>query len=90
MRKTDLLLGVLIGIGCCFLGSFLFVVLFTPYGFSEGIAAMRAQDSLGKLITLGAVLNLIIFFVLLKYNKDLMARGVILSLILLSIFTLLI
>jgi hypothetical protein len=82
--------GVVIGIVCCFLGSFLFVVLFTKYGFMEGIVAMREQDSLGKLITLGAVLDLIVFFVLLKYNKDLMARGVILSLILLSVFTILI
>jgi hypothetical protein len=90
MKKMDLIYGVLIGVVCCFLGSFLFVTLFTKYGFMEGVAAMREQDSLGKLITLGAVVDLIVFFVLLKYNKDLMARGVILSLILLSIFTLLI
>ncbi|MFT3795097.1 hypothetical protein [Flavobacterium sp.] len=90
MRKMDLLYGVIIGIACCFLGSFLFIVLFMGTGLREGFYALKYQDNLGKLITLGAVLNLIVFFVLLKYNKDLMARGVILSLILLSIFTLLI
>lgn len=88
MRKIDLFFGVLIGIAACFLGTFIFIKAFTDYGFMEGINAMRAQDSFGKLVTLGAVLNLIAFFVLLKFNKDLMARGVILSLILLAIFTL--
>lgn len=88
MRKIDLLIGVLIGIAACFLGVFIFIMAFTHYGFVEGINAMRAQDSFGKLVTLGAILNLIVFFVLLKFNKDLMARGVILSLILLAIFTL--
>lgn len=88
MRKIDLLIGVLIGIAACFLGVFIFIMTFTDYGFVEGINAMRAQDSFGKLVTLGAILNLIVFFVLLKFNKDLMARGVILSLILLAIFTL--
>jgi hypothetical protein len=88
MKKTDLLLGVLIGIAACFLGTFIFIKAFTDYGFMEGVNAMRAQDSFGKLVTIGAILNLIVFFVLLKFNKDLMARGVILSLILLAIFTL--
>ena len=88
MKKIDLLFGVLMGIAACFLGTFIFIKAFTDYGFMEGVNAMRAQDSFGKLVTLGAVLNLIVFFVLLKFNKDLMARGVILSLILLAIFTL--
>jgi hypothetical protein len=90
MRKLDLLYGVLIGIAACFLGTFVFIKTFTDYGFMEGVNAMRAQDSFGKLVTLGAILNLIVFFILLKFNKDLMARGVILSLILLAVFTLLV
>ena len=87
MRKIDLLLGVLMGIAACFLGVFIFIKTFTDYGFLEGVGAMRAKDSFGKLVTLGAILDLILFFVLLKFNKELMARGVILSLILLAIFT---
>ena len=52
-----------------------------------GIAKVKATDNLGKIITLGAVLNLIAFFILLHYKKDLMARGVILATIILAILT---
>jgi len=90
MKKIDLFYGVLIGIACCLLGSYIFIKAYMDLPLMESVQALRAQGSLGKLITLGAVLSLIAFFVLLKYNKDLMARGVILSLIILSIFTLLI
>ena len=45
---------------------------------------------MGKLLTLGALLNLLLFFALLKWNKELMARGVVLGSILLTILTLLV
>lgn len=88
MRKIDLLFGVLIGIASCAIGSYIFIAVFTKFSFTEGIYALRVQGNLGKLITLGAILNLIIFYVLLKFNKDLMARGVILATIILTIVTL--
>jgi hypothetical protein len=48
---------------------------------------MKAEGKLGKLITLGAMLDLVAFGVLLKMNKDLMARGVVLAVIIIAIFT---
>jgi hypothetical protein len=42
---------------------------------------------MGKVITLGAIIDLILFFILLKINKDLMARGVVLATIILAIIT---
>jgi hypothetical protein len=90
MNKIDLFYGFLIGIAASFVGSFLFISLFTPYGFLEGIEAMSRKGFLGKLITLGAILNLFVFFILLKYRKDMMARGVILATFVLAITTLLV
>ena len=90
MRKIDLLIGVLIGIAACALGSFIFIAAFTDYSFTEGIDIMKKQGNLGKLITLGAILNLIIFFVLLKANRELMARGVVLAMFILTIITILV
>ena len=90
MRIIDLLIGVLIGITACILGSFIFVAAFTDHDFIEGIQIMRSQGNLGKLITLGAVLNLIIFFALLKLNRELMARGVVLAMFILTIITLIV
>lgn len=90
MKKTDLLIGFAIGILACFLGTFLFITIFTDYDFATGIQVMKSSGNMGKIITLGAVFCLIIFFILLKINKELMARGVVLATIVLTIITLLI
>lgn len=88
MNKLDLLKGVLIGILASVLGTFIFIQLFTGFDFITGIQSMKTEGKLGKLITLGSILDLITFAVLLKLNKDLMARGVVLAVILITILTL--
>ncbi|RZJ27114.1 MAG: hypothetical protein EOO48_12470 [Flavobacterium sp.] len=90
MNKIDLLYGALIAIAATTIGSWLFIELATPYGFTQGIQIMHAKGNLGKIITLGAILNLVAFFVLLKYKRELMARGVVLGTIILTVFTLLV
>ncbi|MDR6966388.1 putative membrane protein [Flavobacterium arsenatis] len=90
MRKIDLFYGVIIGLITSFVGVFLFVSLFTDYDFQTAIQATKAEGKLGKLITVGAILNLVVFFLLLKMNKELMARGVVLAMILLTIVTILV
>ncbi len=87
MKKIDLLYGFIIGIVATFIGSYLFVIIFTNYSFQSGISIMIHEGRLGKLITLGAVLNLISFFLLLKINKDTMAKGIILATITMAICT---
>ena len=88
MKKIDLLIGAIIGILSSAIGSFIFIELFTGYTFLEGIKIMKFERQLGKIITLGSILNVVIFFVLLKFNKEMIARGVILGTILLTIITL--
>ncbi len=90
MKKRDLLIGALLAILTCGIGSFIFILLVAKMNFVEGLMFYKAHGLLGKIITLGAILNLILFFVLLKKNKELMARGVVLGLIILTIITLLI
>lgn len=88
MKKIELFYGFLIGIAGAFIGTFLFLSLATDYDYLEGVMALRSQNELGKLIALGAVVNIAIFFFLLKNNKELMARGIVLSTILLTVITL--
>ncbi len=88
MKKIDLLIGALIGFATTFLGMLIFMTFFTDLGFVDGIKGMKSQGYLGKIITLGAILNILAFFILLKVNKELMARGVVLATILLTIITL--
>jgi hypothetical protein len=87
MRKIDLLIGALIAIVTTVIGSFLFITLKTKYSFVDGVLELKSQGILGKIITLGAVLNILIFFVLLKFNKEMMARGIVLGVIVLAIIT---
>ena len=88
MNKKDALLGFLIGIATTLIGSYLFITFFTEFTFIAGIQIMKSQGNLGKLITLGSILTLIAFGILLKMNKEIMARGVVLAVIALAILTL--
>jgi hypothetical protein len=88
MNKTAILIGFVLGILISILGSFLFITFFTAYDFMTGIESMKSEGKLGKLITLGTVLDLVTFGILLKMNKEMMARGVVLAVILIAIITL--
>jgi hypothetical protein len=88
MNKKDLFLGFIIGIATTILGSYLFITFFTDFKFIAGIQIMKSQGNLGKIITLGSILTLIEFGVLLKMNKEMMARGVVLAVITVALFTL--
>jgi len=88
MNKIDLLIGFAIGILASILGSYLFITFFTDFDFVVGIESMKSEGKLGKLITLGSILDLVAFGILLKLNKEIMARGVVLSVIIIAIVTL--
>ena len=88
MKKIDLLYGLIIGFAAAFIGVYLFIALFTDYVFVTGFTILKTEGKLGKLIALGSVLNLVAFFYLLKINKELMARGVVLATIILTVVTL--
>ncbi|MBT8288645.1 MAG: hypothetical protein HKN00_04850 [Flavobacteriaceae bacterium] len=51
------------------------------------IRAAQTEGFLGKLISLGAILNLIVFFIFIKKKQDYKARGVLLATILVAILT---
>jgi hypothetical protein len=88
MNKMELLSGFVIGILTSIIGSYVFVTFFTDFDFMAGIRVMKSEGKLGKLITLGSILDLIAFAVLLRLNEDVMARGVVLAVISIAILTL--
>ena len=55
--------------------------------FVKVIEAAAKEGFLGKLISLGAVLNLIAFFVFIKKKQDYRARGVLLITVFIAVFT---
>lgn len=90
MNKKDIFLGFIIGIFTSLLGSYMFITFFTKFDISSGIQTIKENGYLGKVITLGTTLDLAIFAVLLKKDKEYMAGGIILAVIVLAISTLLI
>lgn len=89
MKKKDLLIGLIIGLLGALIGTFIALQFFTEQGFVEGFKIMKSAGMIGKVITLGAIPNVVVFFLLLKKNKDLMARGIILAMFIITITTLL-
>ena len=87
MKKTDLLIGFIIGLFFTFIGSYLFLKTQTEYDLIEDFSILKSEGILGKVVALGSVLNIIIFFILLKKNKELMARGVVMATIILALIT---
>jgi hypothetical protein len=87
MNKTALLSGFMIGIVASILGSYIYLKLFLNLDFIVGIQTVKTQGQLGKIITLGSILDLVAFAILLKMNKEIMARGVVLAVIIITIIT---
>ena len=89
MNNKDILIGFTIGIFTSLIGSYLFITFFTKFDILYGIQTIKENGYLGKVITLGTTLDLAVFAVLLKKDKEYMAGGVILAVIILAISTLL-
>jgi len=85
MKYIDVFLGFIIGLITAFLGGFLFLNFFTTYNLFSDFNFILQSGILGKVLKLGAILNLAVFFLLLKLNKDFMARGIIITFVVLTL-----
>ena len=88
MKKIDLFYGLIIGLTTSLIGIYLFIIIFTPYSFLGGLQLLKFEGKLGKIVSLGTLLNIGIFFWLLKYKKETMAKVNFLTILLLTIITL--
>ncbi|PKP26900.1 MAG: hypothetical protein CVU03_01675 [Bacteroidetes bacterium HGW-Bacteroidetes-2] len=87
--KKEIIIGFLIGITANFIGTYLYIFFFLDYDFETSIRFARMNDTVGNLIALGAILNLLAFFLLLKKGQLYRARGVVLATIVAAIIILL-
>ncbi len=79
MIKKEIIIGFFIGISANCIGITLYILLFSDRSILETLKAAQENDILGSLIALGAILNLIIFFLFLNKDKPYRARGVLLA-----------
>ncbi len=88
MIKKDIFIGIFVGLIANAIGLF-FSATFLGQGddFVAVIKAAANEGFLGKLISLGAILNLIAFFIFIRKKQDYRARGVLLITVFVAVFT---
>ena len=91
MNKKHILIGVFSGFLANITGTVLTVIiLFQEINISEIIKIINDSISdkfITKLISLGAIINLIVFFIFLKYDFEERARGVLIATFIIAILT---
>jgi hypothetical protein len=88
MVKKEVLIGVIVGLLANGIGLFISATLLgNGNDFTTVLKSASAEGFLGKLISIGAVLNLLAFFIFIKKRQDYRARGVLLATIAVAVFT---
>ena len=91
MNKKQILIGILSGFIANIVGIIISViVLFQEFNISSILKIINnsiSDNFITKLISLGAIFNLVVFFIYLKYNYDERARGVLIATLITAILT---
>ena len=88
-NKKEVLLGVIYGVISSLIGLILAILILSENNsIIESLKNSYYENFLGKLISLGAILNVVVFFVFIKKNQDQRAKGILLMTIFLAILTL--
>ena len=91
LNKKEVFFGLLSGFLANFLGMIItIIVLFLETNSSNIFKIINdsfLDNSISKLISLGAILNLIVFFIFLKYDYEERAKGVLLATFVIAILT---
>ncbi len=77
--KKEILIGFVVGIIANTFGTLLYVIIFSDLSITETFEAAVAQEHIGSLLALGAILNLVAFFGFLRIKRDYRARGVLIA-----------
>ncbi len=88
MVKKNILIGIAVGVLANSIGLIAAATLLGQGDdFTLVIQAAAKEGFLGKLISLGALLNLIAFFIFIKKRQDYRARGVLIATIVIGLAT---
>ncbi|WP_242085584.1 hypothetical protein [Aestuariivivens sediminis] len=86
--KKDIFIGIIVGLIANAMGLFFAATLLGQGDdFTKVVRAAAQEGFLGKLISLGAILNLIAFFIFIRKKQDYRARGVLLITVFIAVFT---
>ena len=89
MVKKEILIGIIVGFVANLAGLVLAIIfLHENPSIIEVILKSFDEGLLSKLISLGAIMNLFVFLVFIKKKQDYRARGVLITTIIMALFTL--
>ncbi|MDP2089133.1 MAG: hypothetical protein Q8J84_06985 [Flavobacteriaceae bacterium] len=80
MIKIEVFKGFLVAITATVFSFYIYIEHFSVYSLEETIQIVKTGQLFGKLLTLSALPNVIVFFIFIKKNQDYRARGVLLAL----------
>ena len=88
LNKKEVFFGLFSGFLANFLGVIItIIILFKETNILKIFNDSLIDNSITKLISLGAILNLIVFFIFLKYDYEERAKGVLLATFVIAILT---
>ena len=88
LNKKEILFGLLSGFLANLIGVIIvIIILFQNFNFLKIIGNSISNNFITKLISLGAIINLIVFFIFLKYDYVERARGVLLATFIVAVLT---
>ena len=88
LNKKEVFLGLLSGFLANLLGVIITsIMLFQNFDIFKIINDSISENFITKLISLGAIVNLIVFFMFLKYDYEERARGVLVATFIIAILT---
>jgi hypothetical protein len=87
MKNKELVFGLLIGLILPVIGAYLYLKIFTEYDLFKNYKYLNIFGMLGKVLTLGALLNLASFSYFFYTKKDKIAQGILFATIILTIIT---
>ena len=87
MRK-EIFIGFVVGLLATAIGFYVYTSLALEGSFKEVLQSIKQKGLLGQVISLGAIPNLIAFFVFIKKRQDYRARGVLMATFLIAILVL--
>lgn len=83
--KKDVITGAIVGLIANTIGVYLYVMAFSENTFEVAIQQSMDEGYFAKIVTLGAVLNLVAFFLFIKKKQDYKARGVLMITVIIAV-----
>ena len=82
----EMAIGFVIALIATAFGCFVFIEYFSNFDFQKSLDLIAEGKLQGKVLVLGALANLFVFFIFIKKKQEYRARGVLLETILIALF----